>query len=141
MDINALRFPNHSVVATAAAMMLRARLPSPQFFQQQAHFFGACLASSAADDSLPACPDIGIDFDSCSLDIFSCGLVAALSRAVSAGSAAAPIDGSVDSAGGVPAAGSGEALEAGGETLVCGDDDGLSLQATSTAAAVIVISR
>src|SRR5512141_777052 len=115
MDINVLRFPNHSVVASAAAaaaaaMMLRARFPSSQFFQQQAHFFGACLASSAVDDSLPACPDIGIDFDSCSLDIFSRGLVAALSRAVSAGFAPAPIDGSVDSAGGVPTAGGGEAL-------------------------------
>lgn len=99
------------------------------------------MASSAVDDSLPACPDIGIAFDSCSLDIFSCGLVAALSRAVSAGFAPAPIDGSVDSAGGVPAAGGGGALEAGGETLVCGGDDGLSLQATSAAAAVIVISR
>ena len=141
MDINVLRFPNHSVVAAATAMMLRARFTSPQFSQQQAHFFGACLASSAVDDSLPACPDIGIDFDSCSLDIFSCGLVAALSRAVSAEFAPAPIDGSVDSAGGVPAAGGGGALEAGGETLVCGGDDGLSLQATSAAAAVIAISR
>jgi hypothetical protein len=33
MDINVLRFPNHSVVAAATAMMLRARFPSPQFFQ------------------------------------------------------------------------------------------------------------
>ena len=49
-DIGALRFPNHSVVAAAAAIMLRARFPSPQFFQQQAHFVGACLASSAVDD-------------------------------------------------------------------------------------------
>jgi hypothetical protein len=141
MDINALRFPNHSVVAAAAAMMLRARFPSPQLFQQQVHFFGVWLASSAVDDSLPACPDIGIDFDSCSLDIFSRGLVAALSRAVSADFAPAPIDGSVDGAGGVLAAGDGGALETGGETLVCGDDDGLSLQATSAAAAVIAISR
>ena len=99
------------------------------------------MASSAVDDSLPACPDIGIDFDSCSLDIFSCGLVAALSRAVSAGFAPAPIDDSVDSGAGVAAAGGGGALEAGGETVVCGGDDGLSLQATSAAAAVIAISR
>ena len=56
-------------------------------------------------------------------------MVAALSRAVSAGLAGAPIDGSVVSGGGVPAAGGGGALEAGGETVVCDGDDGLSLQA------------
>jgi len=47
----------------------------------------------------------------------------------------------VVSGGDVPAAGGGGSLEAGGETLVCGGDDGLSLQATSAAAAVIAISR
>ena len=99
------------------------------------------MASSAVDEWLPACPDIGIDFDSCSLDILSCGLVAALSRAVSAGFAPAPIDGSVDSEGGVPAAGGGGTLEAGGDTLVCGCDDGLSLQATSAAATAMTVSR
>ena len=122
-------------------IMPRAQLPSPQFFQQQGYFFGACFASSAVDDSLPACPDIGIDFDSCALDIFYCVLVVALSRAVSADFAPTPIDGSVDTGGGVPVAAGGEALEAGGETLACGGDDGLSLQAASAAAEVIAISR
>ena len=97
--------------------------------------------SSAVDDSLPACPDIGIDFDSCSLDIGAFGLVVALSLAVSAGFVPVAIDGGVDIAGGVPVAGGGGALETGGETLVCGGGDGLSPQATSAVAAAIAISR
>lgn len=89
------------------------------------------MVSSAVDDSLPACPDIGIDFDSCSFDIFSLGLVAALSLAVSAGFV--PVCGGVGIAGG--------ALEAGGAALVCGGGDGLSPQATSAAAVAIAIRR
>jgi hypothetical protein len=116
------------------------RSPSAKFLYQQTHFFGACLVSSAVDDSLPACPDIGIDFDSCSLDIFSPGLVAALSLAVSAGFV--PVCGGVGIAGDVLAGASAGVLETGGTTLACGGgDDGLSPQATSAAAAVIAISR
>lgn len=111
------------------------------FSSKQGYFFGASFASSAVDDSLPACPDIGIDLDSCSFDIGPFGLVAALSLAVSARFAPVAIDGDVDVAGGVPASGGGIALETGGETLVCGGGDSLSPQATSAAAAAIVISR
>ena len=69
------------------------------------------------------------------------GLVAALSLAVSAGFVPVAVGGGVGIAGGVLVAGGDGALETGGETLVCGGGDTLSLQATSAAAVAIAISR
>jgi hypothetical protein len=83
---------------------------------------------------LLACPAIGIDFDSCALDIVPFGFVAALSLAVSAGLVV--VCGGVEIAGGMLAAGGGVALETAGETVV----DGLSPHATSAAAVAIAIS-
>jgi len=103
------------------------------------HFFGASLESSAVDEWLPACPAIGIDFDSSSLDIVPLGLVAALSLAVSAGFI--PVGDCAGIAGGVLAAGGGAVLETEGETSVAGGGDALSPQATSAAVAVTAISR
>jgi len=75
------------------------------------------------------------------LDIAPFGLVAALSRAVSAAFGAVPVAGSEGIAGGVLKASAGGALETGGETVVCGGGAGLSPQAKSAAAAVIAIIR
>lgn len=80
-----------------------------------------------------------MELDSCPLDIVPFGLVAALSLAVSARFVAAGCGAGV-AAGMLVTGGVGLLDETGGEPLVWGGGDCLSPQATSIAAAAIVIS-